>query len=127
MANSIVQSLVNRSKSKKEQLDSHWSRMFAIGLGLVFMGTQNKCDPVLGEIGKIDHPIKKWIEIMVESIAYIGSGNVLKVQKMSNEFTSGNRYSDVALLGYALIASSEEVGNEMGLRFINHALHFATA
>lgn len=48
---------------------------------------------------------------MVESIAYIGSGNVLKVQKMSNEFSSGNKYSDVALLGYALIASSEEVGN----------------
>ena len=32
----------------------------------------------------------------------------------------------MALLGYALIASSEEVGNEMGMRFINHALHFAT-
>jgi hypothetical protein len=44
---------------------------------------------------------------MTESIAYIGSGNVLKVQKMSNEFSSGNRFSDVALLGYALIANSE--------------------
>lgn len=127
VANSIVQSLINRSNNKKEQLDSHWSRMFGIGLALVFMGAQTKSDNILKEINKINHPVKKWIEIMTESIAYIGSGNVLKVQKMSNEFSSGNRFSDVALLGYALIASSEEVGNEMGLRFINHALHFATA
>jgi 26S proteasome regulatory subunit N1 len=70
------------------------------------MGAQTKSDNILIEISKIDHPVKKWIEIMTESIAYIGSGNVLKVQKMSNEFSSGNRFSDVALLGYALIACS---------------------
>ena len=73
------------------------------------MGSQSKSDAVLEQIQRIDHPAKKWIEIGTESIAYLGSGNVLKVQKMSNEFSSGNRSSDVALLGYALIASCESI------------------
>ena len=30
----------------------------------------------------VDHPIKKFIEIMLTSVAYVGSGNVLKVQNM---------------------------------------------
>lgn len=74
----------------------------------------------------IEHPIKKYYEIIVESVAYIGSGNVLKVQKMSNEFATGAKYSDVALLGVALISSSEDVGNEMAIRLFSHALHFSS-
>ena len=107
VGNAFVQSLIQRSSTKKEQLDSHWSRIFGT-IGLSVYGI-SKSDAVLEQIQKIDHPAKKWIEIRTEGIAYIGSGNVLRVQKMSNEFSSGNRSSDVALLGYALIASSESI------------------
>lgn len=91
------------------------------------MGQQSKCEPTLEMLGLCEHPIKKYFELTVESLAYIGSGNVLKVQKMSNEFASEAKYADVALLGLSLIASSEEVGNEMALRLIQHALHFSNA
>ena len=64
------------------QLSSPSSRYFGIGLALLYMGQQNKCEATLETIGMIEHPIKKFIEIMVLGTAYIGSGNVLQVQKM---------------------------------------------
>lgn len=61
---------------------------------------------------------------MVVSLAYIGSGNVLKVQDMIHECMSEEKHSEAAILGLALIASSEEIGNEMAMRLINHIMHF---
>ncbi len=52
------------------------------------MGQQNKCEATLETISMIEHPIKKFIEIMVTSVAYVGSGNVLKVQNMMQECLS---------------------------------------
>lgn len=61
---------------------------------------------------------------MLISLAYIGSGNVLKVQGMMHECMSEEKHSETAILGLALIASSEEIGNEMAMRIINHIMHF---
>lgn len=44
---------------------------------------------------------------MVLGVAYIGSGNVLQVQKMVHECLSEEKNSEAAILGLALIASSE--------------------
>lgn len=61
---------------------------------------------------------------MVVSLAFVGSGNVLKVQDMMHECMSDEKNSECALLGLAFIASSEEIGNEMAMRLINHIMHF---
>ena len=71
------------------------------------MGQQNRCDATLDALGMIEHPIKKFIEVMVTSAAYVGSGNVLKVQNMVHECMNDDKYSEAAILGIALIASSE--------------------
>jgi 26S proteasome regulatory subunit N1 len=71
------------------------------------MGQQNKCEATLETISMIEHPIKKFIEIMIISVAYIGSGNVLQVQKMVHECLSDEKNSETAILGLTLIASSE--------------------
>lgn len=55
----------------------------------------------------IEHPIKKFIEIMITSVAYVGSGNVLKVQNMLHECMSEEKFAETAILGLAFIASSE--------------------
>lgn len=123
IANAIIQTLWER---KEEHLNSHWAKLFGVGLGLLFMGQQSKCEAVVETLGTIEHPIKKYFEIIVESMAYTGSGNVLKVQKMANEFASETKHSELGILGLAFIASSEEVGNEMAMRLVLHALHFAT-
>lgn len=44
---------------------------------------------------------------MVTSVAYIGSGNVLKVQDLMHECMSEDKNTQSAILGLALIASSE--------------------
>jgi 26S proteasome regulatory subunit N1 len=46
------------------------------------MGQQNKCEATLEAINLIEHPIKKFLQIIITAIAYVGSGNVLKVQDM---------------------------------------------
>ena len=54
----------------------------------------------------IEHPIKKFIQIMIVSLAFVGSGNVLKVQDMIHECMSDEKHSESAILGLAFIASS---------------------
>lgn len=44
---------------------------------------------------------------MVISSAYAGTGNVLKVQNLMHECLSEDKYSETAILGLALLASSE--------------------
>lgn len=44
VANAILQTLLERPT---EQLDSHWSKLFGVGLALLYMGQQAKCDAVL--------------------------------------------------------------------------------
>ena len=59
------------------------------------------------------------------SSAYAGTGNVLKVQGLMHECLSDDKNSETAILGLALLSSSEEIGNEMALRQLNHILHFS--
>ena len=95
----------------EEQLNQPAAPYFGIGLALLYMGQQNKCEATLDTIGMIEHPIKKFMEVMITSTAYVGSGNVLKVQNMMHECLNDDKYSESAILGIALIASSEEIGN----------------
>jgi len=79
VANAIIQTLMERTET---QLSTQTAKYFGIGLALLFMGQQNKCEATLEAINLIEHPIKKFIQIMVSSVAYLGSGNVLKVQDL---------------------------------------------
>jgi 26S proteasome regulatory subunit N1 len=40
------------------------------------------CEAALDAIKLISHPISKYTEMCIEGCAYVGSGNVLKVQEM---------------------------------------------
>lgn len=71
------------------------------------MGQQNKCEATLEALQLIDHPIKKFIEIIIISSAYAGTGNVLKVQGLMHECLNEEKFSETAILGIALLASSE--------------------
>ena len=52
------------------------------------MGQQNKCEATLETLMMIEHPIKKFIEVMIISSAYVGTGNVLRVQNLMHECLS---------------------------------------
>jgi len=65
----------------------------------------------------------------VESCAYVGSGTVLKVQKMLHACSDhldekDSAHQAVAVIGIGLIAASEDIGNDMALRSMNHLLQY---
>ena len=50
IAGAIIQTLCERSE---DELNTHAARYFGIGLGLLFMGQQNRCETVLEMMGMI--------------------------------------------------------------------------
>jgi len=134
----IIETLQERPEN---QLNMTMARFFGVALGLLFLGKQESCEAIIDVINTMTHPISKtllfliwqnieqYIELVVESCAYVGSGNVLKVQKMLHACSEHLEEKDsahqaVAVLGIGLIASSEEIGNEMALRSMNHLLQY---
>lgn len=79
-AQSILQTLMDKDE---EQLNDPFSRLFALGLGLLFLGQQAKAEASI-EICKTlaNEKFAQFVELVIETCAYAGSGNVLKVQKM---------------------------------------------
>lgn len=69
-----------------------------------------------------------FLALVVETCAYSGSGNVLKIQRMlhicadhkKEEKDAVNQIA--AVLGIAMISFGEEIGQEMCLRTMNHLL-----
>ena len=56
------------------------ARYFAVGLGLLFLGAQEKSEAIIEALSIIEHPIAKYAVVCIEGCSYVGSGNVLKVQ-----------------------------------------------
>ena len=79
-ANSILQTLMEKEES---DLNDPFMRIFALGLGLLFLGQQSAAEPSM-EVCKLipNENTASFCELIVETCAYAGSGNVLKVQKM---------------------------------------------
>ena len=69
-------------------------------------------------------------ELVIETCAYAGSGNVLKVQKMLHKCAEHKTeekesiHQKAAVLGVSLIAFGEETGTEMCLRMMSHLYQY---
>ena len=76
-AQAILQTLMEKDE---EQLNDPFTRVFALGIGLLFLGQQAKAEASM-EICKIisNKKFAEFVELVVETCAYAGSGNVLKV------------------------------------------------
>ena len=127
VAETIAQTLMERSEA---ELSHAYSRFFALGIGLVFLGQQDRVQTMLGVVNDlVSPPLKKFTAIIVESCAYAGSGNVLKVQEMLHlcaEHLEEKEWGAqmVAVLGVALIAMGEDIGSDMALRTFDHLLQY---
>jgi len=126
-AESITQILLEK---EEKDLEHPFTRIFALGLGLLFLGKQNVVDTSV-EVIKSMLPNKNMAEfvcLVMETCAYAGSGNVLQIQKLLHicaEHKTDEKESIhqiAAVLGISLIAFSEEIGEEMALRTMNHLL-----
>ena len=84
LINTILTSLMT---FPKQALDKPFAKFFGVALAINFLGQQDKCNTILEALDAVEHPIAKQIKLCVEVCAYIGSGNVLKVQEYMERAT----------------------------------------
>jgi 26S proteasome regulatory subunit N1 len=128
LTSSILQTFMEREDSN---LKDPYARLMAVGLSLLFLGKQEAADAPLETLKVIENPLAKQAEVMLEVCAYAGTGNVLKIQKMlyhCNDHLDPEKESDTfqafAVIGIAMIAMGEDIGQEMAFRQFNHLMHY---
>jgi 26S proteasome regulatory subunit N1 len=121
----IVQRLM---EATDDELNHSHARFLCLGLALLFLGQMEKAEAMIEALRTIEHKISKYAVLMLETTAYAGSGNVLKVQEMLHQcaehLTEDAEHQMAAVLGIGLITMGEDVGSEMALRSFDHLLHY---
>lgn len=135
VSEAIVQTLLD--DERQSQLTSKWTRFMALGLGLLFFGRQEEVDVILETLKAVDHPMSKPTAVLAEICAWAGTGAVLKIQELlhicnehmeeSEEKKGDELLQAYAVLGIALVAMGEDVGQEMVLRHFGHLMHYGEA
>jgi 26S proteasome regulatory subunit N1 len=125
VGSTLVQKLMEASD---EDLEHSHTRYLCVGLGLLFLGKMEQADAMLEAVKTIEHKIGKYTAVILDTFAYAGSGNVLKVQEMlhhcSEHLTEDADHQMAAVIGIGLITMGESVGTEMALRSFDHLLHY---
>ena len=117
--NDAVESITQILHEKEEKdLEHAFTRIFALALGLLFLGKQNQVETSI-EVIRSMLPHKQVAELVatvMETCAYAGSGNVLKIQELLHvcaehkEDEKESMHQISAVIGVALIAFGEEIG-----------------
>jgi 26S proteasome regulatory subunit N1 len=124
--NTVLTSLMERPETELSQTSA---RYFAVALALCYLGQQEKCEFALETLKTIEHPLARYAEVCVEAAAYVGSGNVLKIQEflkrcIPHEEEAKTQPQAMSVIGIAFIAISEKIGNDMAGRLMNHILQY---
>ena len=70
-------------KEEKDLQENSFMRIFALALGLLYIGQQDLAEATIAATSIIDNQqFREFLALVVETCAYAGSGNVLKIQKM---------------------------------------------
>ncbi|XP_058084779.1 26S proteasome non-ATPase regulatory subunit 2 homolog A-like isoform X2 [Magnolia sinica] len=125
VAQSIIFSLMDRSES---ELGEPLTRFLPLGLGLLYLGKQESVEAT-AEVSKTFHEkIRKYCDMTLLSLAYAGTGDVLKVQKLlgycAQHLEKGETHQGPAVIGIALVAMAEELGLDMSIRSLEHLLQY---
>ncbi|KAI1492382.1 armadillo-type protein [Biscogniauxia mediterranea] len=122
---------------RKTQLTDKWTRFIALGLGLLFFGRQEEVDVVIEALKAVDHPMARPSSVLAQICAWAGTGAVLKIQELlhicnehieDSEDKKGDELLQAyAVIGIALVAMGEDVGQEMVLRHFGHLMHYGEA
>ncbi len=121
----IVTTIMTRGEASMS--NSH-SRFLCLGLGLLYLGRGELASVTIEALKILGGDTALFVEMIIETCAYAGSGNVLKVQKMlhtvAEHLTEKNAHQSVAVLGIALMALGDELSTQMTSRMIDHLLQY---
>jgi len=128
ISSAILQVIMER---EDKDLKDTYARFMGVGFGLLYLGKQEACDVALETLKVIENPIGKEFSVLVETCAYAGTGNVLKVQQMLHILNDhldpekeDDKFQAYAVIAVAMIAMGEDIGSEMSLRTFNHLMHY---
>ncbi|GBG33622.1 26S proteasome non-ATPase regulatory subunit 2 [Hondaea fermentalgiana] len=110
----IVQRLMEASPA---ELDQPIAKMLCVGLGVLFLGAQEKAEPTVEAVKTVEHKISKFAAVVIETCAYTGTGNVLQVQKLMHlcaEHLDKNGDSVAEVAAAAEAAEEEETEEKTG-------------
>jgi len=127
-AESITQIMLEK---EEKDLEHSFTRIFALGLGLLFLGQQSLVETSLEVIKMLPHKnMAEFVALVLETCAYAGSGNVLNIQKLLHlcaehkDDEKESIHQIAAVLGVALISFGEDIGQEMCMRTMHHLLQY---
>lgn len=110
------------------QLKSAYVRFISLGLGLLYLGRKEKSELIVETLKAAPETIGKIAALTVDSLAYANSGNIFKIQNLLHEcnehLEKENDHQAIAVLGIAMVAMAEEIGQEMTLRTFGHLLQY---
>merc|ERR1740130_262217 len=91
LAGSFVEAFLDRSDA---DLRDPMARTMCLGFGLLYMGCGAKCDSAIESLKAIEHPIRKYLEVTIQTCAYAGTANVLEIQKLVQMVTERVKVED---------------------------------
>ncbi|CAJ2649501.1 unnamed protein product [Trifolium pratense] len=122
IAQAIIFALMDRSES---ELGEPLTRFLPLGLGLLYLGKQESVEATAEVSKTLDEKIRKYCEITLQSCAYAGTGNVLKVQNLLGHCSQKDEmHQGPAVVGIAMVAMAEELGIDMAIRSLEHLLQY---
>ncbi|OHS94361.1 Proteasome/cyclosome repeat family protein [Tritrichomonas foetus] len=116
--------------STDASLQAKYMPMLALGLGLIFLGQQSKCEAALELLKTPVSPdaskaLSDFAQTTVSACAYAGTGNVLEIQKMLRICTGEDSMQHAAaVIGIAVISLGDSVGSQMAKRMFEHVLQY---
>ncbi|KAK9829660.1 hypothetical protein WJX72_007157 [[Myrmecia] bisecta] len=130
----ILQALMMRSES---ELAEPFAKYLCLGLALLFLGKQDAVEATLEVAKTLNERISRYAQVTLETAAYAGTGDVLKVQHLLAlcgehiEVEEGSEWKAAhqgpAVIGIALIAMAEDLGAAMAHRALEHLLQYGEA
>lgn len=76
----FVNTLMERGAT--DELTSTYSRYLCLALGLLYLGKQEEAEVTLETLKVVPGVMGKYASLTVETCAYVGTGNVLKIQRL---------------------------------------------
>ncbi|KAJ0961647.1 hypothetical protein J5N97_001144 [Dioscorea zingiberensis] len=125
IAQSIILTLMERSET---ELSEPLTSLLPVALGLLYLGKQESVEATAEVSKTFNDKIRKYCDVTLLSLAYAGTGNVLKIQKLlgycAQHLDKGETHQGPAVLGIALVAMAEELGLDMAIRSLEHLLQY---
>jgi len=72
-------------------LTSKYARYYCLGMGLLYLGTGDKCATPVEAILALPERVRRYASLCVETCAFVGSGNMVEVQKFLGDASADIR------------------------------------